>query len=77
MKVFNAPQCLAAAPPRARTHTGRHAATWPFVFALSEARPGGTHVIRACVTSYRTTKKDIEWVVSQMNRLVEQIEEKV
>ena len=38
---------------------------------MSEARPGGTPVVRACITSYRTTEKDIHWVVDQMNRLVE------
>jgi hypothetical protein len=43
---------------------------------MSEARPGGTHVVRACVTSYRTSEKDIHWVVDQMNRLVEQDKEK-
>jgi glutamate/tyrosine decarboxylase-like PLP-dependent enzyme len=37
---------------------------------MSEARPGGTHVVRACITSYRTTEKDIHWVVDQMNQLV-------
>jgi glutamate/tyrosine decarboxylase-like PLP-dependent enzyme len=44
---------------------------------MSEARPGGTHVVRACVTSYRTSEKDIHWVVDQMNRLVEQDKEKI
>jgi hypothetical protein len=26
-------------------------------------------VVRACITSFRTTEKDIEWVVSEMNKL--------
>ena len=38
---------------------------------MSEARPGGTHVVRACITSFRTTEADIHWVVDQMTRLVE------
>jgi aromatic-L-amino-acid decarboxylase len=37
---------------------------------MSEARVGSIPVVRACVTSYRTTEKDIHWVVSEMNRLV-------
>ncbi len=39
---------------------------------MSEARPGGIPVIRACITSFRTTEADIHWVVDQMNDLVEQ-----
>jgi hypothetical protein len=27
-------------------------------------------VVRACVTSFKTTEADIDWVVSEMNRLV-------
>jgi aromatic-L-amino-acid decarboxylase len=37
---------------------------------MSEARLGDTPVIRACITSYRTTEADIRWVVAEMNRLV-------
>ena len=36
---------------------------------MSEARLGGTHVVRACITSYTTTATDIHWVVAEMNRL--------
>jgi hypothetical protein len=37
---------------------------------MSEARVGDTPVVRACITSFRTTEQDIKWVVSEMNRLV-------
>ena len=38
---------------------------------MSEVRLGdGAPVVRACVTSYRTTEADIEWVVREMGRLV-------
>jgi glutamate/tyrosine decarboxylase-like PLP-dependent enzyme len=43
----------------------RHQIAW-----MSEARVGDTPVVRACVTSFRTTEQDIKWVVSEMNRLV-------
>jgi len=36
---------------------------------MSEAQIGGVPVIRACITSFRTTEKDIEWVVAAMNSL--------
>jgi aromatic-L-amino-acid decarboxylase len=36
---------------------------------MSEARVNGTAVVRACITSYRTTEADILWVVGEMNRL--------
>jgi glutamate/tyrosine decarboxylase-like PLP-dependent enzyme len=36
---------------------------------MSEASLGGVSVIRACITSFRTTERDIEWVVEQMNCL--------
>lgn len=36
---------------------------------MSEARIGGTSVVRACITSFRTTELDIHWVVGEMNRL--------
>ena len=38
---------------------------------MSEVRlGGGAPVVRACVTSFRTTEADIEWVVRQMDSLV-------
>ena len=37
---------------------------------MSEARVGNVHMVRACITSFRTTERDIHWVVSEMNRLV-------
>lgn len=36
---------------------------------MSEANLGGVSVIRACITSFKTTEQDIEWVVDQMNCL--------
>jgi glutamate/tyrosine decarboxylase-like PLP-dependent enzyme len=38
---------------------------------MSETNLGGVPVMRACVTSFRTTEKDIEQVVDEMNRLVD------
>ena len=38
---------------------------------MSEARLGDTPVVRACVTSFRTTEAHIDWVVDQMNHLIE------
>jgi glutamate/tyrosine decarboxylase-like PLP-dependent enzyme len=39
---------------------------------MSEVRLGdGAPVVRACVTSFRTTERDVEWVVRQMDGLVE------
>jgi glutamate/tyrosine decarboxylase-like PLP-dependent enzyme len=37
---------------------------------MSEARVGDTPVVRACITSFRTTEAEIEWVVGEMNRLI-------
>jgi aromatic-L-amino-acid decarboxylase len=37
---------------------------------MSEARVGNIPVVRACITSFRTTERDIHWVVGEMNRLV-------
>lgn len=37
---------------------------------MTEAQLGGVPVMRACITSFRTTKSDIEWVVGRMNSLV-------
>jgi hypothetical protein len=37
---------------------------------MSEVRLGdGAPVLRACITSFRTTAADIEWVVREMSRL--------
>jgi aromatic-L-amino-acid decarboxylase len=36
---------------------------------MSEAVLDGVSVVRACITSFRTTERDIAWVVDQMNRL--------
>ena len=39
---------------------------------MSEVRlGGGAPVVRACITSFRTTEADIEWVVREMDRLIE------
>ena len=40
---------------------------------MSEAQLGGVPVVRACITSFRTTEQDIEWVVSEMNSLVSEL----
>ena len=39
---------------------------------MSEALLNDTPVVRACITSFRTTEADIHWVVGEMNRLVTQ-----
>jgi aromatic-L-amino-acid decarboxylase len=44
----------------------KHQIAW-----MSEARLGGIPVVRACITSFRTTETDIHWVVDEMNRLIE------
>ena len=37
---------------------------------MSQVRLGnGDPVLRACVTSYRTTEKDIDWVVGEMSKI--------
>ena len=37
---------------------------------MSEVRLGGdAPVLRACITSFRTTEEDIEWVVREMGNL--------
>jgi glutamate/tyrosine decarboxylase-like PLP-dependent enzyme len=38
---------------------------------MSEARLGGIPVVRACITSFKTTERHIHWVVDEMNRLIE------
>jgi len=40
---------------------------------MSDAQLGGASAVRACITSFRTTEKDIEWVVSEMNKLVSDV----
>ena len=38
---------------------------------MSEVRLGGAApVLRACVTSFRTTESEIHWVVSEMNKIL-------
>jgi aromatic-L-amino-acid decarboxylase len=37
---------------------------------MSEVQLGGRPVVRACITSFRTTETDINSVVGEMNRLV-------
>ena len=37
---------------------------------MSTIELGGTLVVRACVTSFKTTEADIQWVVREMSRLV-------
>jgi hypothetical protein len=37
---------------------------------VSEAKIGGVPVVRACVTSFKTTEGDIRWIVAEMNKLV-------
>ncbi len=39
---------------------------------MSPVDIAGTPVVRACITSFRTTESDIGWVVSEMNQLFEQ-----
>ncbi len=39
---------------------------------MSEAQLHGTSVLRACITSFKTTEDDIRWVVGEMNRLFDQ-----
>jgi len=43
---------------------------------MSEARLGGVPVVRACITSFRTTGQDIAWVVNEMNGLVSNLPER-
>lgn len=40
------------------------------IACMSEAQLAGSPVVRACITSFRTTERDISWIVDQMNRLV-------
>jgi aromatic-L-amino-acid decarboxylase len=36
---------------------------------MSEAFVSGEPVVRACITSFKTSEEDINWVVGQMNSL--------
>jgi glutamate/tyrosine decarboxylase-like PLP-dependent enzyme len=36
---------------------------------MSEARIKGAPVMRACITSFRTSEEDVRWVVNEMNRI--------
>jgi threonine aldolase len=36
---------------------------------MSDVQIGSMQAVRACITSFKTTEKDIEWVVEQMNKL--------
>ena len=36
---------------------------------MSQVRLRGVPVVRACITSVRTTEPDLEWVVREMGRL--------
>jgi glutamate/tyrosine decarboxylase-like PLP-dependent enzyme len=40
---------------------------------MSDAQIGGVPAVRECITSVKTTEKDIEWVVGQMNSLVSNV----
>ena len=42
---------------------------------MSDARVGGVHALRACITSFKTTEAEIDWVVDQMNRIVSEMHE--
>jgi glutamate/tyrosine decarboxylase-like PLP-dependent enzyme len=37
---------------------------------MSDAQLSGVDVVRACITSFRTTEKEIHWVITQMNSLL-------
>jgi glutamate/tyrosine decarboxylase-like PLP-dependent enzyme len=39
---------------------------------MTAAKIHGASVVRACITSFRTTEADINWVVGEMNRFVEE-----
>jgi len=39
---------------------------------MSEAQLRGTPVLRACITSFRTTEAEIHWIVNEMNRIFHQ-----
>jgi len=37
---------------------------------MSDAQIGNVHALRACISSFKTTEREINWVVDQMNSLV-------
>jgi glutamate/tyrosine decarboxylase-like PLP-dependent enzyme len=37
---------------------------------MSDTQVGDVHALRACITSFKTTEAEIDWVVEQMNRIV-------
>lgn len=39
---------------------------------MAETRLQDQRVVRACITSFKTSEKDIHWIVDEMNRLVGQ-----
>jgi glutamate/tyrosine decarboxylase-like PLP-dependent enzyme len=41
----------------------------PQIAWMSESRIADTPVVRACVTSFKTTEEDVRWVVSELNRI--------
>jgi glutamate/tyrosine decarboxylase-like PLP-dependent enzyme len=51
-------------PTRFLSALREHQVAW-----MSEASLQGVPVLRACITSFRTTEADIHWVVGEMNRL--------
>jgi glutamate/tyrosine decarboxylase-like PLP-dependent enzyme len=53
-----------AVPSQLVAELREHQVAW-----MSDAQIGGVPVLRACITSFKTTEKDIEWVVEQINRL--------
>jgi glutamate/tyrosine decarboxylase-like PLP-dependent enzyme len=42
---------------------------------ISETTIAETRALRACITSYKTTKRDIDWVVEQINLLVHDLQD--
>jgi glutamate/tyrosine decarboxylase-like PLP-dependent enzyme len=44
---------------------------------MAETRLHDQRVVRACITSFKTTDEDIHWIVDEMNRFVGQIAETV
>lgn len=40
---------------------------------MSDVQIGSVHALRACITSYKTTEAEIDWVVEQMNQLAPEI----
>jgi threonine aldolase len=40
---------------------------------MSDVQIAGEPAVRACVTSFKTTEKDVEWVVREMNAIVSSV----